>query len=73
VVRAAFKINPANTMGTEPKEQVKDAPGHEQEAGADAVLKSQGGAEAGEDEEEEGEPMEGLEEEKPAESQATES
>jgi hypothetical protein len=55
VVRAAFKINPANTVETEPKEQVEDAPGRKQEAGGDAVLRSQGGAEAGDDEEEEGE------------------
>jgi hypothetical protein len=42
--------------------------GRAKDAGEDAVLKKQGGAEGGQVEEEEGEPMEGLEEERPAES-----
>jgi hypothetical protein len=64
-VKAQFKMSPVKTGGAETREQVEEGPGREKEASKDAALKKQGGAEGEQLEEEEGEPMEGLEEERP--------
>jgi hypothetical protein len=66
-VKAQFKISPVKAGGAEAGVQVEEGPGRAKEAGEDAALKKQGGAEGKQLEEGEGEPMEGLEEERPAE------
>jgi hypothetical protein len=63
--------HPAKAVEVEP--QVDEGPGRAKDAGEDAVLKKQGGAEGGQVEEEEGAPMEGREEERPAESKGDKS
>jgi hypothetical protein len=52
---------------------VDEEPRHAKDAGEDAALKNQGGAEGRQLEEEEGEPMEGLEKERPVESKGDKS
>jgi hypothetical protein len=67
-LKEQFNINPVPAKAVEVEPQVNEGPGRAKDAGEDAVLKKQGGAEGGQVEEEEGEPMEGLEEERPTES-----
>jgi hypothetical protein len=65
-LKEQFNINPVPAKVVEVEPQVDEGPGRVKDAGKDAVLKKQGGAAGGQVEEEEGEPMEGLEEERPA-------
>jgi hypothetical protein len=67
-LKEQFNINPIPAKVVEVEPQVDERPGRAKDAGEDAVLKKQGGAEGGQVEEEEGEPMEGLVEERPTES-----
>jgi hypothetical protein len=72
-LKEQFNINPIPAKAVEVKPQVDEGPGRAKDAGEDDVLKKQGGAEGGQVKEEEGEPMEGLEEERPTESKGNKS
>jgi hypothetical protein len=73
LLKEQFTIYPVPAKAVEGEPQVDEGPGRAKDAGEDAVLEKQGGAEGGQVEEEEGEPMEGLEEERPAESKGNKS
>jgi hypothetical protein len=65
-IKAAFKISLVKTGESGPRQQVEE-PDREKEHGEDAVFQNQQGEEGEERGEEEGEPMKGLEEERPVE------
>jgi hypothetical protein len=72
-LKEQFNINPVPAKAVEVEPQVEEGPGRAKDAREDAVLKKQGEAEGGQVEEEEGETMEGLEEERPAKSKGDKS